>query len=239
MNPTNRILVIVTNTDEFKNAGYRTGLWLSELTHFLDVVEESGYETDIASPEGGKIPLDPESLIISDIADTVGIGNAVSKRYEDRTFMNRLTNTMDLTDIRVQDYDAIYLTGGHGVMFDFPENDRLSELIARFYDNDRIVSSVCHGPSGLLNVKLQNGEYLLNNKNVTGFSWNEEKMAKRDHAVPFNLEEELKQRGATFTTAKLPFGGHVVEDDRLITGQNPKSAKQVGESVVKKLKSMR
>ena len=153
--------------------------------------------------------------------------------------MDRLTDTMDLSDIRVQDYDAIYLTGGHGVMFDYPDNERLIELIARFYDNGRVVSAVCHGPSGLLNVKLQNGEYLLNNKNVTGFSWKEEKLAKRDHAVPFNLEEELQHRGASFSAAKLPFGGHVVEDDRLITGQNPKSAKQVGESVVKKLKSMR
>ena len=192
MNPTNRILVIVTNTDEFKNAGYRTGLWLSELTHFLDVVEESGYETDIASPEGGKIPLDPESLIISDIADTVGIGNAVSKRYEDRTFMNRLTNTMDLTDIRVQDYDAIYLTGGHGVMFDFPENNRLSELIARFYDNDRVVSAVCHGPSGLLNVKLQNGEYLLNNKNVKQNNQIEVETETTDEVDTTNLKDLLE-----------------------------------------------
>ena len=239
MTHTDRILVIVTNTDEFKNAGYRTGLWLSELTHFLDAVEDAGYNADIASPAGGKIPLDPESLIISDMAEMVGIGNAVLKRYEDRAFMDRLADTMDLSDIRVQDYDAIYLTGGHGVMFDYPDNERLIELIARFYDNGRVVSAVCHGPSGLLNVKLQNREYLLNNKNVTGFSWNEEKMAKRDHAVPFNLEEELQHRGASFSAAKLPFGGHVVEDDRLITGQNPKSAKQVGESVVKKLKSMR
>lgn len=238
MTQTKKILILVTNQDEFKNVGYRTGLWLSELTHFLDVVEEVGYTTDIASPEGGKVPLDPESLIISDIADTVGLSNAVSKRYEDRAFMDRLADTMDLTEIKVQNYDAIYLTGGHGVMFDFTDNERLADLIARFYDNDRVVSAVCHGPSGLLNVKLQNGEYLLNGKNVTGFSWNEEKMAKRDHAVPFNLEEELQQRGATFTSAKLPFGGHVVEDGRLITGQNPKSAKKVGEAVVKKLKEM-
>lgn len=235
MEKTNKILIIVTNTDEFKTAGYRTGLWLSELVHFWDVAEEADYTMDIASPLGGKIPLDPESLIISDIADTVGLGGKVSKRYEDRTFMNRLNDTMKVSETDADKYDAIYLTGGHGVMFDFPNHEALTGLVALFYEMGKIVSAVCHGPSGLLNVRLSDGEYLLKGKNVTGFSWKEEKMAKRDHAVPFNLEAEMQQRGAKYSTAKLPFGGHVVEDGLLITGQNPKSAKDVGKAVLKQL----
>lgn len=239
MAKTNKILIIVTNTDEFEKVGFRTGLWLSELIHFWEVAEEAGYTMDIASPLGGKIPLDPESLIISQLADAVGLGGDLSKRYEDRNFMNRLNNTLKISDTNASNYDAIYLTGGHGVMFDFPGNAALVALMAQFYDSGKIVSAVCHGPCGLLEVKLSDGEYLVTGKSITGFSWKEEKLAKRDQAVPFNLEEELEKRGAKYSAASLPFASHVVEDGQLITGQNPKSAKGVGKAVVKKLEKMK
>lgn len=239
MAKTNKILIIVTNADEFEKVGFRTGLWLGELIHFWEVAEEAGYIMDIASPLGGKIPLDPESLVISQLADAVGLSGDLSKKYEDRTFMNRLDNTLKILDTNADYYDAIYLTGGHGVMFDFPGNAALVALTARFYETGKVVSAVCHGPCGLLNVKLSDGEYLMKGKNVTGFSWKEEKIAKRDQAVPFNLEEELKKRGAEYSTAPFPFGSHVVEDGLLITGQNPKSAKDIGKAVVKKLEEVR
>jgi putative intracellular protease/amidase len=127
------------------------------------------------------------------------------------------------------------MTGGHGVMFDFPKSTALADLTARFYENGKIVSAVCHGPCGLLEVKL-NGRYLVDGRKVTGFSWTEEVAAKRDHAVPFSLEDELRKRGAEYGRALMPFAKHVVEHDRLITGQNPKSAHAVGEAVVKRLK---
>ena len=139
--------------------------------------------------------------------------------------------------MKVDDYDAIYLTGGHGTMFDFPTSKALQDLIAKFYESDKVVSTVCHGATGLLNVKLSNGENLIKGKEITGFSWPEEVMAKRDQAVPFNLEEELKKRGAKYHTAMLPFAWYVREDGRLITRQNPASAKAVGEAVVAKLKT--
>jgi len=97
---------------------------------------------------------------------------------------------------------------------------------------------VCHGPCGLLEVKLSNGEHLIKGKNVTGFSWNEELIAKRDRAVPFNLEEELQRRDAKYSKALVPFSSHVVEDGLLITGQNPGSVRAVGKAVVKKLEAM-
>lgn len=116
---------------------------------------------------GGAIPLDPQSLIITRLAGTVGLGGDTAKRYKDRTFMNRLNNTLKISDTYADDYDAIYLVGGHGVMFDFPDNEVLATLTARFYETGKIVSAVCHGPSGLLDVKLSDGEYLVKGKSVT------------------------------------------------------------------------
>ncbi len=236
MPKTKRILAIVTNVSEYEKVGYRTGLWLSELTHFLDVVEEAGFQTDIASPSGGYVPLDPESLMLQEAGHALGMEGKVHRRYEDRSFMNRLLNTMKVADASPTSYDAIYMTGGHGVCFDFPKSEALAKVIAGFFESGKIGSAVCHGSAGLLEAKLNNGQYLISGRNVTGFSWKEEELAKREKAVPFNLEDELRMRGANYSKATIPFKSYVVEDGRLITGQNPASAEGVGKAVVKKLK---
>lgn len=229
--PTNQLLIVVTNVGEYETVGYRTGLWLGELTHFWDVAEEAGYRMDIASPKGGYIPIDPESL-----AATVLKEGGVDKRYEDRQFMNLLEETKRVTDVGHESYDAIYLTGGHGVCYDFPKSAELAQLIAQFFESQKIVSAVCHGPAGLLEVRLSDGKHLLDGRKVTGFSWAEEIKVGRDNAVPYNLEDELKIRGAHYEKAWLTFASHVVTDGLLITGQNPASAAGVGKAVVKALK---
>jgi putative intracellular protease/amidase len=233
---TNRILVIVTNVGEYEKVGYRTGLWLGELTHFWDVAEEAGYQLDIASPSGGYVPIDPESLMLQELGHAVGLAGAVHKRYEDRAFMNRLASTAAAAAADPAAYDAIYMTGGHGVCFDFPKSEALANLTARFWEAGKVVSAVCHGPAGLLEVRV-GGDHLIRGKNVTGFSWAEEGLAKREAAVPYSLEDELKKRGASYSKSVIPFKSYVVEDGLLITGQNPASAAAVGEAVVKKLKA--
>jgi putative intracellular protease/amidase len=235
---TNTILAVVTNVGEYETVGYRTGLWLGELTHFMDAVEPGGFRCDIASPAGGYVPIDPESLMLQEIGHAVGLGGPVHRHYEDRAFMDQLKNTMTVADADTGQYDAIYLTGGHGVCFDFPKSRALADLTARFYEAGKVVSAVCHGPAGLLEVKV-GGEYLINGKDVTGFSHREEELAKRDKAVPYILEEELKKRGAKYGKSSIPFKSHVVEDGLLITGQNPASASAVGEAVVKRLRGGR
>ena len=232
--PTNRILIIVTNVGEYEKVGFRTGLWLGEMTHFWDVAEKAGYQMDIASPSGGYIPIDPESLAASVLKE-----GGTDKRYEDRTYMNRLLDTTKVGEADPAAYDAIYMTGGHGVCFDFPRSEALANVTARLYESGKVVSAVCHGPAGLLEVKLGGGDYLINGKGVTGFSWKEEELAKREEAVPYNLEEELKKRGAKYSKSSIPFKSYVVEDGLLVTGQNPASAEGVGEAVVKKLKEAR
>jgi putative intracellular protease/amidase len=239
MAATQRILIIVTNAGEFEKVGYRTGLWLAELTHFWDVAEQAGYRMDIASPSGGWVPIDPESLITTEMGAAIGFKGSLHKRYQDRAFMDRLKATLNVADLDPMPYEAIYMTGGHGVMFDFPDSDALARLTAGFHDSGKIVSAVCHGPCGLLNVKLGNGRYLIEGRKLTGFSWKEEVAAKRDEAVPFSLEDELRKRGATYSAATIPFASHVVEDGRLITGQNPMSARAVGKAVVSKLQGDR
>ncbi|MFO1128591.1 MAG: type 1 glutamine amidotransferase domain-containing protein [Rhodospirillales bacterium] len=228
MGATKKILTIVTNVSEYEKVGYRTGLWLGELTHFYDVAEEAGYAMDIASPSGGTVPIDAESLTHK-VLDDLGTG----ERYKDRAFMDRLKNTMKVEDAKLEDYDAIYMTGGHGVSFDFPRSRALADLTARFYESGRVAAAVCHGPAGLLEVKTSDGEYLIKGKKLTAFSWKEEELADRAEAVPFSLEDELKKRGALYETASLPFAEHVVRDGLLITGQNPGSARPVAEAVVK------
>lgn len=188
---------------------------------------------DIASAAGGRIPLDPESLAHEVLAEM-----GTEKRYRDRRFMDLLEDIKKVADINVEDYDAIYLTGGHGTMFDFRQSKDLEDLMARFYETGRrFVSTVCHGATGLLNVNLSTGEPLVKGKKVAGFSWPEEVLAKRDDAVPFNLEEELKKIGAEYSKADKPFEVHVIEDGRLITGQNPGSAGAVAEALIKRLKA--
>jgi putative intracellular protease/amidase len=224
-----RVLVIVTSTGEYESAGYHTGLW-GELTHFHDVADQANLELTIASVEGGPVPLAPESL-----AHNVQADLGTDERYADRRFMDRLKDTIAVAQADVEDYDAIYLTGGHGVMFDFHQSQALETLIARFHEAGRIVSAVCHGPCGLLDVTLSNGEPLVKGRNVTGFSWREEELAQRADAVPYSLEDRLKALGASYSTAEKPFAPHVVEDGRLITEQNPASARAVAEAVVRHL----
>jgi len=109
-------------------------------------------------------------------------------------------------------------------------------LLAEFYEAGKIVSAVCHGPVGFLEAKLSDGRWLVEDKELTVFSWTEEKADNRDDVVPCNLEEELKVRGARYSKAAIPLGKHVVQDGLLITGQNPASARGVGEAVARALR---
>ena len=226
-----RILVVVTSAEEYSAAGYRTGLWLGELTHFYDVVTDAGHEVVIASITGGRVPLDPESLstLMLKQGDT-------GKRYRDRAFMDLLDDTVSVHDVVGEDFDAIYLTGGHGTMFDFPNNPDLARLIQRLDAQGKVVSAVCHGPAGFLGVRRQDGTPLLQGRQVTGFSWPEEKLAGRADAVPFRLDKRLEQEGASYSKALRPMASKVVVDGRLVTGQNPSSARGVAKEVLRLLR---
>lgn len=145
--------------------------------------------------------------------------------------MALLENTNHPDDINSADYDAIFFTGGHAVMYDFPDNPGLQRITREIYERGGIVSSVCHGYCGLLNTRLSDGSYLIAGKKMTGFAWQEEKLARVDKLVPYNAEEAAKERGALYEKAKLPFVSYAVVDGTLVTGQNPGSAKETAEKV--------
>jgi len=202
-------------------------MWLGEFTHFYDVLTAASHEVTLASVDGGAVPIDPVSLK----TPVIQMGGT-NKRYEDPEFMSLLDDTPAITDVTLDDYAGIFLIGGHGTMFDFA-GDEVKKAVAYFADNDKIVSAVCHGPCGLLDVTLANGSKLLDDRTVTSYSWTEEKLANRTDEVPFSLEDKLREQADEYTTAKIPMTKHVVVDGNLITGQNPTSAAGVGEAVLK------
>lgn len=207
----------------------KTGLWLSELTHIYHSAKEKGYEITIASPKGGNVPVDPESLTYFTL-------DKVSTTYwNDISFRELLNNSRSLTEVADQQYDLVYLAGGHGTMYDFPDDAMMQSIIRKQYESGRMVAAICHGVGGLLNVKLSNGDYLINGKSMTGFDWFEETIARRKKEVPFNLEAAIKERGADLQKAFIPMTSHVVVEGNLITGQNPFSSKEMARVVIKQL----
>jgi putative intracellular protease/amidase len=144
-------------------------------------------------------------------------------------------NTLTPAQVEPSHYDAIFFAGGHGTMWDFPDNERLARIAATIYEQGGIVGAVCHGPAGLVNIKLTDGSHLIAGKTVAGFTNEEEAAVGLSDVVPFLLVSKLSDRGAIHTKANN-FQAHVVVSDRLVTGQNPASAKGVGVEMVKLMK---
>lgn len=149
--------------------------------------------------------------------------------------MDRLGATLKPADVNPDDYAVIYFVGGHGVLWDFPDNAELQALSRKIYEKGGIVSSVCHGAVGLLNITLSNGTSLIKGKQVTGFSDEEERLAQLDQYVPFLTETELKKRGVVYKKADKPWEAFAVADHRVITGQNPASGGAVADLVIQAL----
>lgn len=218
---TKRILIVVTNIDRYESdPSHPTGLWLSELTHAYDVFEERGFAQTIVSPAGGHSPLEPRSLAFPNY------DRSAKAWHNDPARMALLDSTASAEQIDPADYDAIYFTGGHAVMFDFSDSTELQRITREIYERGGVVGSVCHGYCGLLETRLSDGNYLVTGRNLTGFSWREEILARVDKLVPYNVEERMKERGAHYSKALLPFVSNVVVDGTLVTGQNPGSAKE-------------
>ena len=151
--------------------------------------------------------------------------------HDDPAKMALLEPTAAPDEVDAADYDAIYFTGGHAVMYDSPDSEGLQRLTREIWEKGGIVASVCHGYCGLLNTTLSDGSLLVAGRKVTGFAWKEEVLAGVDKLVPYNAEEEMKSRGALYEEALLPFVSYAVVDGRLVTGQNPGSAKETAKKI--------
>lgn len=227
---TKRILNVVTNVAHYEDPDHPTGLWLSELTHAWHVFDERGFEQTLVSPAGGKVPLEPRALKFPNFDKTAKAWRGDSAK------MALLENTRSPDEIDSADYDAIFFTGGHAVMYDFPHSDGLQRITREIYERGDIVASVCHGYCGLLNTKLSDGSYLIAGKKMTGFAWQEEVLARVSKLVPYNAEDRAKQRGALYEKAKIPFISYTVVDGNLVTGQNPGSAEDTAKKVAANLR---
>jgi len=225
-----KILVVLTNTAKYPSLNRATGLWLGEAVHFVDTVQKAGYTVDYVSPGGGYVPIDPHSLQMAPELDW--------HYYDDKAFMNRLGTSLSPGQVKADEYCAIYYTGGHGVMWDFPDNQPLQELARKIYEKNGVVAAVCHGVVGLLNIKLSDNRLLLKDRQVTGFSNTEEKLAELEGAVPFLTENELGARGGIYSKHDEPWKPFVMCDDRVLTGQNPASTPLLAEKVVEALEQL-
>ncbi|MDO9015373.1 MAG: type 1 glutamine amidotransferase domain-containing protein [Deltaproteobacteria bacterium] len=227
-----RVLAIATNNAADIN-GKKTGLWLSELTHFLDVIVEAGFTYDLASPLGGKIPLDERSL------DALQSDPINARFMADPAFVESLERSMKCADVDAARYDAIFLSGGHGTMFDFRQSGDLQRVITALAGAGRYLTGVCHGVAGFIDAVDPSGAVIVKGKRVTGFSNVEDTLAGAKSSLPYLLEDELEKSGADYHKNLLPFTSRVEVDGTLITGQNPQSAKAVGEKLVEQLRATR
>jgi putative intracellular protease/amidase len=226
-----KVLIVVTSHDRFGELDRKTGYWLEEVTHFYYLLEKAGFEIDIASPKGGTPPLDERSAEPGDDINDAFRANAKA--------MRKLSRTMPLAQVNPDDYVVVYFAGGHGAMWDFPKNRRISEIAASIYERGYVVAAVCHGPAALLDVKLSNGQHLIAGKEVTGFSNEEESLVFLRSDVPYSLEDELERRSAGhYVQNMVPFTSYVITSDRVVTGQNPMSTDATAEAVIAALKAL-
>jgi putative intracellular protease/amidase len=231
-----RVLIVVANPTTATTVGWPVGFWGAELTHPYYELTERGVEVTIASPKGGKVqmdslsdPRDPSKWSSGDLI-TMGFVNTPE-------LMALLENTPELSDLDLDDYDAIMIAGGLAPMFSFRDNEPLQATIRHFYESEKPTCVYCHGTAALVDLKLSNGSYLVDGKTVTGFSNAEEDYSDRfvgQKVMPFRIEDVLKQRGANYVQGGL-FKAFVIRDGRLITGQQQYSGRKVAQALIEAL----
>jgi len=221
-----KVLFVLTGHDRLGPAGDasadKTGFHLAEAARPWDVLTRAGYSVDLATPKGGRAPIDPSSHDLDDDDN--------ARFMQDDSIKSQLADTAALRDMKLDDYSAIYFPGGHGTMWDFPESADIQSAIRTMYEGGKIVAAVCHGPAAFVNVKLSNGSWLVNDKTLSTFTDDEERAVEKDSIVPFLLEKKLRERGAKIEKAGN-FEKSVSSDQRIVTGQNPASARGVGEAI--------
>lgn len=223
-----KILMLLTSHDQLGDTGVKTGFWLEELAAPWYVFRDAGADVTLASPAGGLPPLDPKSALADFQTDA-------TRRFEsDPAAQAALANTLKLSDVRPEDYDALFYPGGHGPLWDLAVDRDSIALIESAYTAGKPVAAVCHAPAVLGNVTLADGSALVKGKNLTGFSNSEEAAVELTGVVPFLLEDVLQQKGAHYTRED-DWQPCVVTDGNLVTGQNPASSGPAAEAVLKQL----
>lgn len=215
-----KVLIVTTSHDHFEGANpHPTGVWMEEFAlPYLELVK-NGIEMTIASPKGGAMPVDPRSLPTPEQEKAWQSAIQASKQ------------TVQLSGVNATEFDAIFLPGGHGPMFDLPGNPDLQRLLREFHEAGKIIAAVCHGPAGLVGATLADGTPLVKDKVLTSYTDAEEVAAKLDQEVPFILEQRLRELGAIFIAHENK-ADHVERDGKLLTGQNPNSSASIARAII-------
>jgi putative intracellular protease/amidase len=218
------VLIVTTSHDHFEGDNpHPTGVWMEEFALPYLELAKNGVEMTIASPKGGAMPIDPRSLPTPE------------QEHDWQSAIAASQQTIELAEVTSTEFDAIFLPGGHGPMFDLPENPDLQRLLREFHEAGKIIAAVCHGPVGLVGAALADGTPLVKDRVLTAYTYAEEIAAKLDRDVPFILEQRLRELGAIFVAHENK-SDHVERDANLITGQNPNSSASIARALVTALK---
>ncbi len=224
-----KVLFVLTSHDKLGETGEKTGFWLEEFASPYYRLKDAGASVTLASPQGGQPPLDPKSA-------EADFQTEDTRRFDaDQSAQAELANTAKLSEMKVDDFDAVFYPGGHGPLWDLHNDMDSIALIEGFIAAGKPVACVCHAPAVLLKAKDQSGEPLLKGKKVTAFSNSEEAAVNLTDVVPYLLEDELKALGGIYQKAE-DWNPLAVVDDLIITGQNPSSSAPVAEALIEALK---
>jgi putative intracellular protease/amidase len=211
-----KIVMVLTSHDTLGSTGRKTGFWLEEFASPYFVFRDAGVELTLASPKGGRPPIDPKSDLPENQTP------AMARFKQDARAQKELSQTVKLETIKSEDYETVFYVGGHGPMWDLAESPVSIALLESFYNSGKVIALVCHSP-GLLRHVSYGGQPLVKGKRVTGFTNGEEAQVQLTHVVPFLVEDELMRLGAIFEKVR-DWQPHAVVDGRLVTGQNPASS---------------
>jgi len=218
----------LTSHSELGNTGKKTGFWVEEFAAPYYILKDAGATITIASPKGGQPPIDPSST------EPANQTEATHRFDKDAALKELLAHTKKLSEVSADDFDAVFYPGGHGPLWDLTNDKDSIKLIENFWIGKKPVAAVCHAPSVLLHVVVEEKIPLLKGKKVTGFTNTEEKAVGLTEVVPFLLEDELKRKGGIYSK-KEDWTSYVVTDGLLITGQNPASSKAAAEKLLELL----
>lgn len=227
-NKQKRVLLIMSSVDEMGISGKQTGTWFTELAAPYYILTEAGYEVVFASPSGGEAPI-----------DLLSMKEPFTTEFTDRFLADPVArfaarNTRKLRNIDYNTFDAVFIPGGYGLLWDLASDAYVIKLIKDFYETNRPIAMVCHAPAILRDVKKSDGEYLVKGLTLTGFKNDEDTEIELLHHLLFSLEDELKGRGANYVST-TNWEANIVEDGVLLTGQSPASAPPLAEALSKRL----
>jgi putative intracellular protease/amidase len=226
-----KILFVTTSHDKMGDTDHPTGSWVEEVAAPYYILADGGVAVTIASVKGGVVPFDPNSQKAGAVK-----AEAAQRFLKDTAVQAALQNTPALASLNADEFDGIFLPGGHGVMWDLPENKVLADILKTYDSEGKVIAAVCHGPAGLTGALRADGKPLVAGRKVTGFTDAEEKAVGLDHVVPFLLETKLRELGGVFESGG-DWQPHAVRYGHLITGQNPMSSELVGEYILQALEA--